>query len=261
MKTGLNITGVKKGTTWRAAILTATLLALVPLVNKSVRAKTPPMPFAGALAVATPPSSPRFSGTDAAERRISLWRWRHGYYRSGDDWFWLSLGDEANPMEKADGLFFDLYLESLLGLWDKKGGAPRSAEGLVGEFGFDKASGGAPGARRVTCVFDAWGSTVVVRFNAEKGPDGVLRPAGRVRWTYTRSPWRETRGYQRKPLGGYRFDAQYPRHWGAAEGRRLDALMDRGIEYWSEVAMTASLERLAAGGRAESRTAGFSGKM
>jgi hypothetical protein len=164
-------------------------------------------------------------------------------------------------MEKADGLFFDLYLQSLLGFWEKNGGAPRSAEGLVGGLAFNKTSRGAPDARRVTCVFDAWGSTVVVRFNTEKGPDGAIRPIGRVRWTYSRSPWRETRGYKRKPLGGYRFDAQYPRHWGAAEGRRLDALMDRGIEYWSEVAMTASLERLAASERAETRTIGLSGKM
>lgn len=204
------------------------------------RPVAPPVPSVGAPGI----PSVKAGAAHDPDRLSGLWRWRHGYFRSGEEWFWLCLGDEARAMSKADGDFFDSYIKGLLSFWKTNGRMPQGGEGMSGKIIFKKTPDTPSGAGRVTCFYDAWGSTVVVRFNMENGEGGVVRPVGRVRWTYSRSSWRRARGYHRNLLGAYRFDVSYPRHWGAAEGHRLDALMDHGIDYWTDVVVMLALERL-----------------
>jgi len=192
-----------------------------------------------------------------------LWRHRHGYTLGmGRKYTWNSLNDRPVAMDLADAKFYDAYLIALYRHWIRQAlkeqlgtgdklSAPPTPQGETKvplTLQYDETGLAEPvsGSFRI----HAWHIPIDVGFTLL--PNRATHPADwwfEVRkdafFNYDKDAWRARHAY-RKTKDGYQWEKDFP---GAEaltvkDGERLDALLERGLAYWSDAALHIGLFEL-----------------
>jgi hypothetical protein len=192
-----------------------------------------------------------------------LWRHRHGYtYGIAREPVWNTLGDEPRLMNPADADFYDAYLVALYRMWLRRElktrilsaqpppePPPAQSQSLVSiPLQYDETGLAEPVSG--SFLMHQWHVPVRVGFTLM--PSSSTHPAdwwfevrGDAFVRYDEDEWRRRHGY-RKTLFGYRWDSDFPggQSLTPEDGRRLDLLMERGIQFWAEAALNMGLFEL-----------------
>lgn len=201
------------------------------------------------------------AAVDLGQNGLAVWRHRHSYMQNGAGFAWNTIGDHRAALDNATAQEYDRFLEGVALLWAKRGVAallatPAGAEALVDNgtlaapirVSYDK--NGVVGKNPGGFALRLWHMPVNIRFTVIKHEPSHLDPwiiqlHGPIDIIFEAKEWRRRHGYARG-ASGFTLDPDFPgpRPDMTLLGPKLEVLMDRAVEYWSQAAAYLALDPL-----------------